>query len=467
MFRKRLKMLNYLNKISDEAKIVLKDLNVDKAFQNNETIKIAVTGLNRTGKTLFITSLINQIISGKNLKILNKDFKAEIIQEESETPKFKYRDIIEKLRKEPPEWPKSTNSVSKIVLKLEVKSESSFFPNKILFIEIVDYPGEWLFDIAMHGKSFEEWSASVFEDIKEQEKRMLSLDFQSQIQSHDLYQFSNGVDDEKIVESYRKYQNNLIENGYSLIQPGRSFQSGNLTDRSVLLFTPLLKPQNVEAHEDSIYNRFKKRYDKYLETSVTPLAIKHFSEFDRQIVLVDVLKSLQNGYNSFIDMTKAVKRFTEIYKYGRSGKISKLINNRRIDKILFVATKSDSIPSSQIENYKHLLDSVVEEAQKDLRVSGIETKTLPIASVKNTNDIAHDFQGKKLDCVKGKVLGKFEESIEYVGEIPESFPRKKDWKEKQFSFPEFAPITFPDRDIDAVQNINIDKAIQYLIEDKL
>jgi predicted YcjX-like family ATPase len=460
-------MLKYLSRVSDEAKIVLKDLNVDKAFQSSEAIKIAVTGLNRTGKTLFITSLVNQIISGKNLKILKRDFKAEIVKTTNKTPTFKYRDVVEKLRKEPPEWPESTNSVSKITLKLEVKSESSFFPNKILFLEIIDYPGEWLFDVAMYGKTFEEWSNSIFEDIKDSEKRTLSFDFQGAIRSYDLYNFSNGADDETIVEAYKKYQNNLIGKGYSLIQPGRSFQKGNLTDKATFLFTPLLKPEGVEPHKESIYNRFKERYEQYLENSVEPLVLEHFSEFDRQIVLVDVLKSLQSGYHSFLDMTKAVKRFTEIYKYGRSGKISRFIGDRRIDKILFVATKSDSIPSSQIENFKSLLDSIVEEAQKDLRVSGMKTASFPIASVRSTKDIEHEYQGKKLDCIQGRITGKSEESIEYMGEIPESFPSKKEWSENKFSFPEFSPISFPDRDIDAVENINMDKVIEYIIGDKL
>jgi predicted YcjX-like family ATPase len=460
-------MLKYLEKISHEAKHILKDLNVDKAFQSNENIRVAVTGLSRTGKTLFITSLVNQIISGKRLQNLGKEFKAEIISSTDETAQFKYRDILEQLRKEPPEWPKSTKSISKIVVKIEVKSESSFFPNKILFLEIVDYPGEWLFDMAMHGKSFEEWSLSVFEDIKDPDKRMYATDFQRELNTHDIYGFSNGADDQKVIDAYRKYQNNLQNNGYSVIQPGRNFQTGSFPDASLLLFTPLLKPQKVEPHEDSIYSRFKNRYDRYLEKAVKPLVEEHFSHFDRQIILVDVLKSLQKGYNSFLDMTKAVRKFTEIYNYGQSGKFLKGIRDRRIDKILFSATKADSIPSTQMENFQLLLNSIVEEAKKELSVSGLKTKTLVLSSVKSTTEVQQEFQGNTLDCVRGRLIGKMEESIEHVGEIPANFPTKRDWGEKKFSFPEFSPIPFPDRDIDSVININMDKAIEYILGDKL
>jgi polynucleotide 5'-kinase involved in rRNA processing len=61
----KMKSREYLDSISSETVKVLKDLHVDKLFQREKRVRIAVTGLNRSGKTIFITSLINQLLSGE------------------------------------------------------------------------------------------------------------------------------------------------------------------------------------------------------------------------------------------------------------------------------------------------------------------------------------------------------------------------------------------------------------------
>jgi len=456
----------YLNKISFETIKVLKDLNVDKVFQKRETLKIAVTGLNRSGKTVFITSLINQLISGKRLN--NKtDFIAKIIPlEEKDVKEFDYRSVLNGARDENPKWPQSTTAVSKAILKLEIKSKSSFFPNKILYIEIIDYPGEWLFDLQMFNKNFEDWSEEMFADINHSSKKEFAKDWQHELSKYDIYGFSDGASDKKIADKYRDYLRTIHDMGFSIIQPGRNIQGGNIKDFSTLLFSPLPKPKYINPHEDSIYSRFKKRYERYILEIVTPLAENYFSQFDRQIVLVDVLKSLQNGYGSFIDMTHAIKKIIEIYSYGDQSFLKSMVD-KRIDRVLFGATKTDYIASSQHVNYQNLLNTVVEDAKKELNIRGIDTKSIIFSSVKSTEDVVKEFQGKELDCLKGLVTGSKYPTIEYSGEIPDRFPDKQDWVEGKFDFPKFAPTSFPDRDIDAVPHINMDLIIDYLIGDKL
>jgi predicted YcjX-like family ATPase len=462
-----MKNSNYINLISTETTKVLKDMNVDKLFQKQDRVRIAVTGLNRSGKTLFITSLVNQLISGKRLKRLKKDFITKLMPlDNRETREFSYHSIIDGMRRESPKWPKSTSGISKLLLQLEVKSRSTFLPNRILEVEIIDYPGEWLFDLPMFGKSFENWSEEIFFDIKNSIKSELSIDWQKLLREIDLYSFSDGSADKSIVDAYIKYLKYLQYQGFSILQPGRNLQSGDLDDSSILLFTPLPKPKNITPHEDSIYSRFNKRYEKYINTIVEPLAHQYFSQFDRQIVLVDVIKSLQNGYDSFLDMTKAIKSIIEIYKYGEQSFLKKFIE-KKIDRVLFAATKADYISSSQHSNYQSLLETIVEEAIKELNVKGINTKTVVLSSVKSTEDTVKRYQGKELHCLMGRVKGNLMDTIEYTGEIPKSFPQKRDWREKMFSFAEFEPTPFPDRDVDSVPHINMDLAIEYLFGDKL
>ena len=460
---------NYLNKISFETLKILKDINADKMFQKRETLKIAVTGLNRSGKTVFITSLINQLVSGKKLENMKnkKQFIAKITPfQDDSTQEFDYHSVLNGVREDNPKWPQSTTTVSKAVLQLEIKSESSFFPNKILDIEIIDYPGEWLFDLQMFNKSFEDWSDERLSEINNSSKKEFAKNWQYELTKYDIYGFSDGGNDKGIADRYRDYLRTIHNMGFSIIQPGRNIQSGNIKDSSTLLFSPLPKPKYITPHEDSIYSRFKKRYERYILEIVTPLAENYFSQFDRQIILIDVLKSLQNGYSSFIDMTQAIKKIIEIYSYGEQSFLKSMVD-KKIDKVLFGATKSDYIASSQHLNYQNLLNMVVEDAKKELNIKGIDTKSLIFSSVKSTEDSVKEFQGKKLDCLKGLVIGATTPTIEYSGQIPEKYPNKEDWQVGMFNFPKFAPISFPDRDVDAVPHINMDLVIDYLIGDKL
>lgn len=461
----------YIEKFSNETIKLLKDINVDRVFQKRESLKLAVTGLSRSGKSIFITSLVNQLISGKKIQKVSrkrgKEFIAKIVKsEDSEIPEFDYFSILEDLRSEKPKWPKSTSSVSKISLQIEVKSSNSFIPNKIIDLEIIDYPGEWLFDLEMFNRDFDGWSERILSQLRNPLKRDLARDWQSELSKYDIYGFSDGSSDKRIVELYRDYLRTLQNMGLSLIQPGRSIQSGSLSDVSTLLFTPLPTPKYIIPHEDSIYTRFKNRYNRYVSEIVTPLGVEYFSKFDRQIILVDVLKSLQNGYNSFIDMAEAIKRIIEIYHYGERSFLKSILE-KRIDRVLFGATKGDHISSTQHENYRKLLNMIVEEAKRELDIKGIETETLIFSSVKSTTDVVKEYNGKKLNSLKGKVIGSMETTIEYSGEIPEKFPSKNEWRDGMFNFPSFSPVGFPDRDVDAVDHINMDEVIDYLIGDRL
>jgi predicted YcjX-like family ATPase len=456
-----------IKSLSNESLKFLKDINADKLFQQREKMRIAVTGLSRSGKTVFITSLINQLISGKRLNSLGKDFVTRIVPPDGdELPEFEYKAILQGVRDSSPLWPKSTSSISKINLEIEVKSESDFFPNKILELEIIDYPGEWLLDLPMFEMNFDEWSAETFSDINSSARKEYSQAWQDELRKHDIYGFTDGSQDKQIVDEYQKYMDSLRKDGFSVIQPGRHIQPGGLKDSSILLFTPLPKPKYITPHQDSIYTRFKQRYDRYSREMVRKLLLEYFSQFDRQIILVDVLKTLQSGYNSFIDMTKALRLLMEIYDYGDQSFLKKWIGSK-IDKVIFAATKADYVANSQHGNYKKLLESVVEEAVKELNIKGIETSSDIIASVKSTEDVIKEYNGRNLSCLKGSIVGGSEESIEYPGEVPSSFPSKEEWKQDLFNFANFSPIPFPDRDSDSVPHINMDSVIEKLIGDRL
>src|SRR6185369_7770207 len=86
------------------------------------TVRLGVTGLSRAGKTVFITALIH------------------------------VRTLIEERR-----WPNSTVDISELRLVIDYQRQNG--ADRSLTIDIVDYPGEWLLDLPLLNKSFEQWSA--------------------------------------------------------------------------------------------------------------------------------------------------------------------------------------------------------------------------------------------------------------------------------------------------------------------
>lgn len=120
-------------------------------------LRLAVTGLSRSGKTAFITALVNQLLNihaGARLPLLSAAREERLLgvkrvpQRDFGIPRFTYDEGLAQLYGQPPLWPTPTRGVSEIRLALRYRSNDSllrhFKETSTLYLEIVDYPGEWL-----------------------------------------------------------------------------------------------------------------------------------------------------------------------------------------------------------------------------------------------------------------------------------------------------------------------------------
>src|SRR5512139_3942892 len=115
-------------------------------------VRLAVTGLSRAGKTVFTTSLIHF------LRHLRHEAHGALLGIESvegvevqgspslDAPLFPYESVIDRLGGTQPRWPESTRSVSEIRLAIRFRPRQTLLTRgeRTLYVEIVDYPGEWL-----------------------------------------------------------------------------------------------------------------------------------------------------------------------------------------------------------------------------------------------------------------------------------------------------------------------------------
>lgn len=141
------------------------------------------------------------------------------------------------------------------------------------------------------------------------------------------------------------------------------------------------------------------RYEAYKDLVVRGFYKEYFSRFDKQIVLVDVLKTLNAGYGNFADTQESIGTILKSFHYGRSGFISRLFRPK-IDKLLFAASKVDNIAPNQHNNLKLLLEKVIAECENNVVFEGVSTETITLSSLKTIQSVVCEYEDRKFSCVR-------------------------------------------------------------------
>lgn len=155
-----------LTSFADDARIAFDNLADRASGLVNPTVRLGVTGLSRSGKTVFISSLVHNLLNGGRLPLFEPVQSGRVSavrlepQPDDAVPRFQYEDHIRALVKDRI-WPDSTRAISELRITLDYQSASGwnrlFSPGR-LSIDIVDYPGEWLLDLPLLGKDYRTFS---------------------------------------------------------------------------------------------------------------------------------------------------------------------------------------------------------------------------------------------------------------------------------------------------------------------
>ena len=128
-------------------------------------LRLGVTGLSRSGKTVFLTALINNMIAGARMPVLAASAEGRITraylepQPDDAVPRFAYEDHLKSLAGADRQWPQSTRRISQLRLTIEFESAAAWGAKaSTLSVDLVDYPGEWLLDLPLLDKSYAVWS---------------------------------------------------------------------------------------------------------------------------------------------------------------------------------------------------------------------------------------------------------------------------------------------------------------------
>ncbi|HAD30466.1 MAG TPA: ATPase [Methylophaga sp.] len=434
-------------------------------------LSIGITGFSGSGKSTFITSLIHQLkyssnanlggfLPARDERLLNVE-----LQPLDDLPLFDYQQGIQALADDPPAWPPSTTHISGCRLIIEFKKKSmlpTFTGETRRFtLELRDYPGEWLLDIAMLQQDYRQWSMDTAALCSKGIRHQLAEEMQKEFNDLDPLAPIDEQQIEALFVRYRSFLMTCKTAGLTFIQPGRAL----LPDSSDFpVFIPLfnlqsLSPQELDnADDDSLYKVMQQRYKTYLKNFVQPFYKTFFRGIDRQVVLIDVLKALSGGKEKFDDMVIAFSRIIDCYRVGHNAFLNRLFSPQ-VEKILFLASKPDRILMNQHESLRRLCDDIISHICPQSVRNRIQIETEIAAAVRTTHDHNDHLTARLLDGQYGELRHPA---------IPDKLPDTDQWHQlSRWNPPVLRAPLNPDLIMGGrLAHIRMDKVLRDLIGDK-
>ena len=442
-------------------------------------IRLGVTGLSRAGKTVFITSLVANLLNRGRMTALGaaRDGRIEAAflqpQPDDLVPRFEYETHLGALMAKEPHWPESTRSISQLRLSLRVRSGGllgGLRGSQMVHLDIVDYPGEWLLDLGLLDKSYADWSHEVLTRLA---TRDVAQAYLAQAGTID----SSGLTDEAEVQSLAKaftaYLQSARAAGFYDCAPGRFLLPGDLMGSPALTFAPLQQPEKTSRN--TLWREMERRYEAYKSKIVKPFFRDHFARIDRQIVLIDALSAIHSGPHALEDLRLAMRAVLSAFNPGQTPFLSRIFGGRRVEKILFAATKADHLHHHQHPQLTAIMQALVAEARERAKFAGAQTEAIALAALRATVEESIMHEGAPLDCVRGTLLDTRRQAAFFPGTLPndpqellaparERAPR---WLDQDYQIMQFAPSRLRLNPGDGPPHIRLDRAAEFLLGDRL
>lgn len=441
------------------------------------TVRLGVTGLSRAGKTVFITSLVANLLDrGRMTQLLGAAggaVQAAYLQPQPDdtTPRFEYEAHLAALTADAPHWPQSTRNVSQLRVSLKVQPGGiigGFSGPRLVHLDIVDYPGEWLLDLGLLEKTYAEWSSGVLMAIEGRDCADSFLAYQVDPAAN----YDEAVAQE-LAASFTAYLHAARDAGFSDCTPGRFLLPGELEGSPALTFAPMSEPQSKKR--GSMWREMERRYEAYKKQIVQPFFRDHFAKIDRQVVLMDALGAIHRGPRAVEDMRCAMADILTAFKTGKVGFLASLFGVHRVERILFAATKADHLHHRQHPRLTGIVSAMLRGAKDRADFSGALTAAMSIAALRATVEETLEHDGKPLDCVRGTLLETGKQAAFYPGELPDdpakllgpAYDGADQWLGEDYQIMSFAPAPLTLKSGDGPPHIRLDKAAEFLFGDYL
>jgi hypothetical protein len=435
-----------------------------------ERLRVAVTGLSRSGKTVFITSLLaNLLAAGQGKRALpaleaasgGRLRHAKLVPAVAQiVPRFDLAGHLSELAADPPAWPGRTEDLSTVELTLTLGRASwiggGLLGDRTVTLELLDYPGEWLLDLPMLSQDYAGWSAATLARLRRGPRAAVCAEF---LAFADALPAAAPAEEALARRGFALYRDALRacrdDLGMRLLQPGRALNPGPRGEAPILWFFPL-------PHADDgggLAGLLRQRFDAYLADQRESFFEPYFRRFRRQTVLVDVLGALHAGQAAFEDTADALAAIAKGLREEESW-FDRLLGVGP-ERVAFAATKADHVPSRQRDALAALLGALVGTAP------GTPSSVHVLASVRCTEDDVATLDGRPVAAVRGVLLENGRSARIYPGEVPLRPPEPGYWQHGFFRMPEFQPPRLDPAGATGVPHLGLDTLLARLIGDLL
>ncbi len=411
-------------------------------------------------------------------------------QPDDAVPRFDYENHVRTLI-EDRRWPNSTVDISELRLVIDYQRHNG--ADRTLTLDIVDYPGEWLLDLPLLQQEFRAMVG--------RESRAVAAGSAGKARLAVACAARDAERRRRARTSRRRWPRRGCSPticaacrderfAMSLLPPGRFLMPGSLAGSPALTFAPLDVPVDGTAPEGSLWAMMVRRYEAYKQVVVRPFFRDHFARLDRQVVLVDALSAFNAGPEALRDLEAALAGILECFRTGRGSLLSNLFRPR-IDRILFAATKADHLHQSSHDRLEAILRRTVAKAAERAEYAGAVIDVVALAAVRATREAQVARGRDKLPSIlgtpaaderhAGETFDGNTEVATFPGDLPadpeelftgddafrglSSAPAEK----ADFRFLRFRPPLLDHQDADGptLPHIRLDRALQFLIGDRL
>lgn len=440
-------------------------------------VRLGVTGLSRSGKTVFITSLVANLLERGRMQQFQAASSGAIRaaylqpQPDDTVPRFEFEPHLTQMTGTSPSWPDSTRAISQLRVSIRVQPVgllSTFSGPRTVHLDIVDYPGEWLLDLGLLEKPFTVWSSEILTKLSRRPGGKRYLDALEAVDpSHKLSE----PDAQALANTYTAALHEARSAGFSDCTPGRFILPGELEGSPVLTFAPL---RSGSYPRGSLGREFERRFEAYKREVATPFFRDHFARLDRQVILVDALGALHAGPAALEDLRQTMEDVLSAFRPGKNTWLSPLLG-RRVDRILFAATKADHLHHSQHGKLIAIMEALVRDARRRADFAGAQTGAMAIAAIRATTEETRTHQGRTLDLVRGCLEDTGKDAAFFAGELPEDpnevlAPAREGavgWLSGDYAAMRFAPAALTLRPGEGPPHIRLDRAAEFLLGDRL
>lgn len=365
-------------------------------FVSRETHHVIITGLSRSGKSMFFTtlmSLFGQRVNGTtdHLPLLSS-LPLELIESFDLRPikgeeVFPLNDCLEKLQNG--QWPASTDQVYGFELVLRLRQTNSLKrlvsqSNETVF-RFYDYPGEWLTDLPMLNKDFVQWSDSAWSQQFNPPQKFYAQDWQGYVEQFDFDLSPENSRVEEYIQNFRYYLQIAKDNGISLLQPGSMLVDTHGFHWEQNGFAPL--PSSVSSDPEHPWTQlFTENFEQFKTLWLKPLQETYFSKADKQIIMLDLHEGLSHSRAHLNQLKETISNLANSFVYGANKWYKpKILFGEQISKVAFVASKSDLIPMAQQANFLSLLQEITGGVRAHLKDHNVDFQHFLVSAIQVTD----------------------------------------------------------------------------------